>query len=144
MSDDELSLRIVGVDQGDEVAGARQLKLRTTRGEIPIIVHAAETAGGAMLCISGAIGGLRRTRKNFTCGSGRICRRAESRWCGSTTRCPASSQMRTICAAPLEISSPRAETCRRITRSASNRRVDPRLIRNLLELGGSLWLVLLC
>ena len=28
------------------------------RGEIPIIVHAAETAGRAMLCISGAIGGF--------------------------------------------------------------------------------------
>ena len=120
MSDDEVSLRIVGVAQGDEIAGARQLKLRTTRGEIPIIVHAAETAGGAMLCISGAIGGFDGPAK-LTCGSGRICRRAESRWCGSTTRCPASSQMRTICAAPLEISSPRAKTCRRITRSASNR-----------------------
>jgi pimeloyl-ACP methyl ester carboxylesterase len=62
MSDDELSLRIIGidsgVDQGDEVAGARQLKLRTTRGEIPMIVHAAETPGRAVLCISGAIGGF--------------------------------------------------------------------------------------
>jgi len=62
MSDDELSLRIIGiesgVDQGDEVAGARQLKLRTTRGEIPLIVHAAETPGRAVLCISGAIGGF--------------------------------------------------------------------------------------
>jgi pimeloyl-ACP methyl ester carboxylesterase len=58
MSDDELSLRIIGIDQGDEVAGARQLKLRTTRGEIPIIVHAAETPGRAVLCISGAIGGF--------------------------------------------------------------------------------------
>jgi hypothetical protein len=58
MSDDELSLRIIGVDPGDEVAGARQLKLRTTRGEIPIIVHAAETPGRAVLCISGAIGGF--------------------------------------------------------------------------------------
>jgi pimeloyl-ACP methyl ester carboxylesterase len=62
MSDDELSLRIIGidsgVDQGDEVASARQLKLRTTRGEIALIVHAAETAGRAVLCISGAIGGF--------------------------------------------------------------------------------------
>jgi pimeloyl-ACP methyl ester carboxylesterase len=58
MSDEELSLRIIGVDQGDEVAGERQLKLRTTRGEIPIIVHAAETPGRAVLCISGAIGGF--------------------------------------------------------------------------------------
>src|ERR1700720_4482371 len=58
MSDDELSLRIIGIDQGDEVAGTRQLKLRTTRGEIPLIVHAAETVGRAVLCISGAIGGF--------------------------------------------------------------------------------------
>ncbi|MGA8057968.1 MAG: hypothetical protein WB999_06960, partial [Candidatus Binataceae bacterium] len=58
MSDDELSLRIIGVEPGDEVGGARQLKLRTTRGEIPIIVHAAETPGRAVLCISGAIGGF--------------------------------------------------------------------------------------
>jgi alpha/beta superfamily hydrolase len=78
MSDDELNLRIVGVDPGDEIAGARRLKLRTTRGEIPIIihspevhapevhapeesapdVHAAETPGRAVLCISGALGGF--------------------------------------------------------------------------------------
>ena len=32
--------------------------MRTTRGEIPIIVHAAETPGRAVLCISGAIGGF--------------------------------------------------------------------------------------
>jgi len=78
MSDDELNLRIVGVDPGDEIAGARRLKLRTTRGEIPIIIHApevhasevyapeestpdvraAETPGRAVLCISGALGGF--------------------------------------------------------------------------------------
>jgi pimeloyl-ACP methyl ester carboxylesterase len=58
MSEDELSLRIIGVDQGDQVGGARQLKLRTTRGEIPIIVQAAETPRRAVLCISGALGGF--------------------------------------------------------------------------------------
>ena len=75
MSDDELSLRILDVEPGDEIAGARHLRLRTTRGEIPIIVHApevrpvevgaadarrgaADTPGRAVLCISGAIGGF--------------------------------------------------------------------------------------
>jgi pimeloyl-ACP methyl ester carboxylesterase len=72
MSDDDLSLRIIGVEPGDdggaEIAGARSLRLRTTRGEIPIIlhepevhepeVHAAVTPGRAVLCISGALGGF--------------------------------------------------------------------------------------
>jgi pimeloyl-ACP methyl ester carboxylesterase len=63
MSDDELNLRIIGLEPGEEIAGARHLKLRTTRGEIPIIVHApdAQAAGGpgrAVLCISGALGGF--------------------------------------------------------------------------------------
>jgi alpha/beta superfamily hydrolase len=57
MSADDINLRITGVDPGDEIAGARRLELRTTRGNIPIIVHTAETAGRAVLCISGAIGG---------------------------------------------------------------------------------------
>jgi uncharacterized protein len=73
MSDDEdeLTLRIVGIDPGfapgfapgDERAGERHLRLRTTRGEIPLIVHAPEmpaneTSARAVLCISGAIGGF--------------------------------------------------------------------------------------
>ncbi len=77
MSDDDLSLRIIGVEPGDdvgaEIAGARSLRLRTTRGEIPVIlhepevyepevhepeVHAAVTPGRAVLCISGALGGF--------------------------------------------------------------------------------------
>jgi pimeloyl-ACP methyl ester carboxylesterase len=65
MSDDELNLRIIGIDPSEEIAGARHLKLRTTRGEIPIIVHApqahspaAEGPGRAVLCISGALGGF--------------------------------------------------------------------------------------
>jgi hypothetical protein len=62
MSDDDLSLSIIGVEEdtesGREIAGARRLKLRTTRGDIPIIVHAAETPGRAVLCISGALGGF--------------------------------------------------------------------------------------
>jgi pimeloyl-ACP methyl ester carboxylesterase len=51
------ALRITGVEPGDEIAGARRLQLCTTRGNIPIIVHAGETPGRAVLCISGAIGG---------------------------------------------------------------------------------------
>jgi pimeloyl-ACP methyl ester carboxylesterase len=57
MSADDINLRITGVDPGDEIAGARRLQLRTTRGNIPVIVHAADTPGRAVLCISGAIGG---------------------------------------------------------------------------------------
>lgn len=62
MSDDELSLRIVGIEPGsapgDEAGGGRPLRLRTTRGDIPLIVHAAENPGRAALCISGALGGF--------------------------------------------------------------------------------------
>jgi pimeloyl-ACP methyl ester carboxylesterase len=72
MSDDDLSLRIIGVEPGDdggaEIAVVRSLRLRTTRGEIPVIlhepevhepeVHAAVTPGRAVLCISGALGGF--------------------------------------------------------------------------------------
>ena len=88
MSGDDLSLRILDVEPGDEIAGARSLRLRTTRGEIPIIVHApavqpveirpvegrpvetgppvagAAVAGTddaparAVLCVSGALGGF--------------------------------------------------------------------------------------
>src|SRR5229473_1463262 len=57
MTGDDINLRITGVDPGDEITGAHRLQLRTTRGNIPIIVHAAETPGRAVLCISGAIGG---------------------------------------------------------------------------------------
>jgi alpha/beta superfamily hydrolase len=57
MTGDDINLRITGVDPGDEIAGARRFQLRTTRGNIPIIVHAAETPGRAVLCVSGAIGG---------------------------------------------------------------------------------------
>lgn len=55
--DDEISLRILGVDAGEEIDGARSVSLRTTRGDIPLILHAAETAGLAALCVCGAIGG---------------------------------------------------------------------------------------
>jgi pimeloyl-ACP methyl ester carboxylesterase len=73
MSGDDLSLRILDVESGDEIAGVRCLRLRTTRGEIPIIVHAPEVqpvevgaadAGAddaparAVLCVSGALGGF--------------------------------------------------------------------------------------
>lgn len=54
---DGINLRIVGIDPGPEVAGARWLKIQTTRGPIPMILHAAAEPGRAALCVSGAIGG---------------------------------------------------------------------------------------
>jgi pimeloyl-ACP methyl ester carboxylesterase len=58
MAEEALDLRILGVEPGEEIAGARKLDLRTTRGSIPIVMHAAEGATRAALCISGAIGGF--------------------------------------------------------------------------------------
>ena len=57
MSDDGINLRITGIDPGPEVAGARWLTIQTTRGPIPMILHAAPEPGRAVLCVSGAIGG---------------------------------------------------------------------------------------
>jgi len=58
MSDgDGINLRITGIEPGQEVAGARWLKIQTTRGPIPMILHAAAEPGRAALCVSGAIGG---------------------------------------------------------------------------------------
>lgn len=54
---DGISLRIVGVEPGAEVAGARWLTIQTSRGAIPMILHAAQEPGRVALCISGAIGG---------------------------------------------------------------------------------------
>lgn len=56
--DDEISLRILGVNPGDEIAGARRLEIRTTRGDIPLVLHGAEPPGRVALCICGAIGGF--------------------------------------------------------------------------------------
>jgi hypothetical protein len=58
MSDENLELRILGVDAGDEIAGVCRLTLRTTRGAIPIILHAGESTTRAVLCVSGASGGF--------------------------------------------------------------------------------------
>jgi alpha/beta superfamily hydrolase len=58
MSDDNLELRILGVDAGDEIAGACEVTMRTTRGSIPIILHAGEPTTRAVLCVSGASGGF--------------------------------------------------------------------------------------
>ncbi len=55
---EHIDLKILGVDAEDEVAGARKLIIRTTRGPIPMIFHAAAEPGRAALCVSGAIGGL--------------------------------------------------------------------------------------
>src|SRR6516162_7864660 len=51
-------MRILGVEPEDEVAGARNLHLRTSRGLIRIILHRAENASRAILCVCGAIGGF--------------------------------------------------------------------------------------
>lgn len=55
---DNLDLRILGVEAGDEIAGARRISLKTTRGAIPIVLHAPESASRAVVCLSGALGGL--------------------------------------------------------------------------------------
>jgi alpha-beta hydrolase superfamily lysophospholipase len=53
-----MTLRITGVEPGDEIAGARRLTIATTRGSIPLVLHAAAEKGRAVLCVSGAIGGF--------------------------------------------------------------------------------------
>jgi alpha/beta superfamily hydrolase len=59
MADEELEIKILGVEPGDEVAGARKVAIRTTRGMIPVVVHSAgEKAERAILCVCGAIGGF--------------------------------------------------------------------------------------
>ncbi len=58
MSDEDLALRILGVDPGEEIAGARKLTLRTSRGGLPVVLHAAEAATRAIVCVSGALGGF--------------------------------------------------------------------------------------
>jgi pimeloyl-ACP methyl ester carboxylesterase len=55
--DEGLSLRITGVEPGDEIAGARKITIVTTRGPIPVVLHAAPEKGRAALCVSGAMGG---------------------------------------------------------------------------------------
>jgi pimeloyl-ACP methyl ester carboxylesterase len=53
-----IDLRIMGVDNGYEIAGTRQLVIRTTRGNIPMLLHAGAEAERAALCVSGALGGF--------------------------------------------------------------------------------------
>lgn len=53
-----INLRITSVEPGDEIAGARKITLVTTRGPIPVVMHAAPEKGRAALCVSGAIGGF--------------------------------------------------------------------------------------
>jgi pimeloyl-ACP methyl ester carboxylesterase len=55
---DGIKLRILSVEPGDEIAGARKVTISTTRGPIPLILHSAPEAGRAALCVSGAIGGF--------------------------------------------------------------------------------------
>jgi alpha-beta hydrolase superfamily lysophospholipase len=56
--DEGLTLRITGVEPGDEIAGARKITIATTRGAIPLVLHSAAEKGRAVLCVSGAIGGF--------------------------------------------------------------------------------------
>src|SRR5215467_7056859 len=58
MADDELQMRLLGVDPQDEIAGACKLHLRTSRGVIPLVLHHAEKASRSVLCVGGAIGGF--------------------------------------------------------------------------------------
>jgi dienelactone hydrolase len=58
MVDEELTLKILGVEPGDEIAGARKVTIATTRGAIPLMLHSAPEKGRAALCVSGAIGGF--------------------------------------------------------------------------------------
>lgn len=51
-------MRILGVDPEDQIAGACKVHLRTSRGAIPLILHQAENASRAVLCVCGAIGGF--------------------------------------------------------------------------------------
>jgi pimeloyl-ACP methyl ester carboxylesterase len=53
-----INLRITGVEPGDEIAGARKLTIATTRGPIPLVMHASAEKGRAALCVCGAIGGF--------------------------------------------------------------------------------------
>ena len=55
--DEGLTLRITSVEPGDEIAGARKVTIVTTRGPIPMVLHAAPEKGRVALCVSGAIGG---------------------------------------------------------------------------------------
>ena len=56
--DEGLDLRITGVEPGDEIAGARKIAIATTRGRIPVVLHAAPETGRAVLCVSGALRGF--------------------------------------------------------------------------------------
>jgi len=55
---DELNLSITGVEPLIEVAGVRRVLLATTRGKIRLLLHAAEKAQRAVICLGGASGGM--------------------------------------------------------------------------------------
>ena len=74
----DLKLKILGVDAGEEIAGALQLTIRTSRGEIPVILHAPDSTTRAVVCISGAIGGFDGRRSSMS-GSERNCQARTSR-----------------------------------------------------------------
>jgi uncharacterized protein len=62
---DQFELKILGVTPGDEVDGARELTINTTRGPIPMIFHGTPEPDRAALCVSGAIGGVEGPSKLY-------------------------------------------------------------------------------
>ena len=55
---DQIALKILGIEPGEEIAGGQHLTIKTTRGPIPMIFHPAAEPGRAALCVSGAMGGV--------------------------------------------------------------------------------------
>jgi pimeloyl-ACP methyl ester carboxylesterase len=56
---DDITLRLVQVrGQPPDETGAMRLQLVTTRGTIEGVLHAVEGGSGAVICVSGAMGGL--------------------------------------------------------------------------------------
>ncbi|MGH7924294.1 MAG: alpha/beta hydrolase [Candidatus Binatus sp.] len=57
-AEEGLTLRITGVEPGDEIAGARKVTIATTSGAIPVRLQSSPEKGRAVLCVSGAMGGF--------------------------------------------------------------------------------------
>jgi alpha/beta superfamily hydrolase len=55
---DQIQLKILGIEPGEEIGGGQHLTINTTRGLIPMIFHPTAEPGRAALCVSGAIGGF--------------------------------------------------------------------------------------
>ena len=55
---DQIQLKILGIEPGEEIPGGQHLTINTTRGPIPMIFHPAAEPRRAALCVSGAMGGV--------------------------------------------------------------------------------------